>query len=76
MPALLLGVVLLLLPPFIPSYVENLVIEMMILAIFGVSLNMLWGYTGLWTFGHGAYFGAGAYACGILIIRWASRTTG
>ncbi len=36
-------------------------------ALFAVSLNLLLGTTGLVSFGHVAYFGAGAYICGILM---------
>src|SRR5437660_897147 len=37
------------------------------MALFAVSLNLLLGYGGLVSFGHAAYFGIGAYACGILM---------
>jgi branched-chain amino acid transport system permease protein len=36
-------------------------------ALFAVSLNLLLGTTGLVSFGHAAYFGVGAYVCGILM---------
>jgi branched-chain amino acid transport system permease protein len=36
-------------------------------ALFAVSLNLLLGATGLVSFGHVAYFGIGAYVCGILM---------
>jgi branched-chain amino acid transport system permease protein len=35
--------------------------------LFAVSLNLLLGTTGLVSFGHVAYFGIGAYVCGILM---------
>lgn len=43
--------------------------DVAILALFAVSLNLLLGYTGLVSFGHAAYFGIGAYTCGILMKR-------
>jgi branched-chain amino acid transport system permease protein len=43
--------------------VEQIVID----ALFAVSLNLLLGTTGLVSFGHVAYFGVGAYVCGILM---------
>lgn len=43
--------------------------KMMIFALFGVSMNILWGLGGIPTFGHAAYFGFGGYVCGILIIH-------
>jgi len=41
--------------------------DVAIMALFAVSLNLLLGYGGLVSFGHAAYFGIGAYACGILM---------
>jgi branched-chain amino acid transport system permease protein len=41
--------------------------DVIILALFAVSLNLLLGYTGLVSFGHAAYFGIGAYTAGILM---------
>jgi branched-chain amino acid transport system permease protein len=40
-------------------------------ALFAVSLNLLLGTTGLVSFGHVAYFGIGAYVCGILMKTYA-----
>src|SRR5438132_4070040 len=36
----------------------------MALAIFAISVDLVWGYTGLLTLGHGVYFGLGVYAVG------------
>lgn len=36
-------------------------------AIVAVSLDLLWGYTGLLSFGHGAFFGLGLYSFGITL---------
>jgi len=41
--------------------------DMAILALFATSLNLLLGYAGAVSFGHAAYFGIGAYTCGILM---------
>ncbi|MFQ5520166.1 MAG: branched-chain amino acid ABC transporter permease [Candidatus Methylomirabilia bacterium] len=45
--------------------------DVAIMALFAVSLNLLLGYTGLVSFGHAAYFGVGAYTCGILMKKLA-----
>lgn len=45
-------------------YVE-LLINIMIIAIFAMSLDLLVGYTGLVSLGHAAFFGIGAYGLGI-----------
>ncbi len=40
-------------------------IEVLIWCIFALGFNVLLGYTGLPSFGHGAFFGIGAYAMGL-----------
>ena len=62
-------VFLLMLPmPWIGSrYDTFLATQIIIDALFAVSLNLLLGTTGLVSFGHVAYFGIGAYVCGILM---------
>ncbi len=40
-------------------------VEIVIWAIYALSFNLLLGYTGLPSFGHGAYFGIGAYSFGL-----------
>ena len=54
--------------PWIGSrYDTFLASQITIDALFAVSLNLLLGTTGLVSFGHVAYFGVGAYVCGILM---------
>ena len=36
----------------------------MALALFALSVDLVWGYTGLLTLGHGLFFGIGVYALG------------
>ena len=45
---------------------QYLALEIMIWMMFALGYNLLLGYTGLPSFGHGAYFGVGAYAFGLL----------
>lgn len=45
---------------------DYLVLEIMIWMLFALGYNLLLGYTGLPSFGHGAYFGVGAYGFGLL----------
>jgi branched-chain amino acid transport system permease protein len=40
-------------------------IEVVIWMLYGIGFNLLLGYTGLPSFGHGAFFGVGAYAYGL-----------
>jgi branched-chain amino acid transport system permease protein len=54
--------------PWVGSrYDTFLASQIVIDALFAVSLNLLLGTTGLISFGHVAYFGVGAYVCGILM---------
>lgn len=48
--------------PFLGGYASDLVVKVMILAIFALSLQLLVGMTGLVSLGHAAYYGIGAYA--------------
>ena len=40
--------------------------EFLVWAIFALGLNLLWGHTGDLSFGHGMFFGWGAYTAGIM----------
>ena len=54
--------------PWIGSRYNTFLAEQIAIdALFAVSLNLLLGTTGLVSFGHVAYFGVGAYVCGILM---------
>jgi len=44
---------------------QYLGVEIVIWMVFALGYNLLLGYTGLPSFGHGAYFGIGAYAFGL-----------
>ncbi len=48
-------------------YDTFLATQIAISGLFAVSLNLLLGTTGLVSFGHVAYYGIGAYVCGILM---------
>ncbi len=49
-----------------------LVMKVLCFALFACAFNLLLGYTGLLSFGHAAYFGAGAYITGYVMTRWAT----
>lgn len=49
---------------------ESIFIELFILAILAISYNLLFGFTGVVSFGHAAFFGLGAYSVGLLISHW------
>ncbi|WP_131855494.1 branched-chain amino acid ABC transporter permease [Bosea sp. BK604] len=54
-----------LLPWLLPS--KALAVNVLVYGLVAVGYNLLFGYTGLLSFGHAAFFGAGAYATGIAI---------
>jgi len=54
--------------PFIGGY-TYLGAEVLIWSIFALGFNILLGYTGLPSFGHGAFFGIGAFVMAILQLR-------
>lgn len=64
-----LVVVVVLAPPFLPPYYLDLATRVLELSIFAMSLDMLLGYTGLWSLGHATFFGLGAYGVGLFSLR-------
>ena len=56
------------LPLLLPYYYIGLLIRIMTLVIFSMSLDILMGYTGLTSLGHGAYFGISGYTVALLNI--------
>lgn len=51
----------------ISKFIQGLGIEIFILALFALSYDLLFGVTGLLSFGHSMFFAAAAYATGIAI---------
>jgi len=55
--------------PFLTPH-HSLASEMLIFAIFAMGFDILFGYTGLLSFGHAIFFGVGAYTCGLILIHF------
>jgi branched-chain amino acid transport system permease protein len=55
--------------PLLVPY-HSLAINILIYGLFAVGFNLLFGYTGLLSFGHAAFLGVGAYTAGILIAQF------
>ena len=55
----------------ISKFMQGLGIEIFILALFALSYDLLFGVTGLLSFGHSMFFAAAAYATGIAIKEFA-----
>jgi len=64
-----IGVFMLVLPftGLLSEFYLGLVISAMVLALFALSFNLLFGYTGMLSFGHAAYFGTGAYTLALAL---------
>jgi branched-chain amino acid transport system permease protein len=54
-------------PTAFGPYYTNLFVNFAIFAVFSVSLNLLLGYTGLFSFGHAMFFGAGGYGSALAL---------
>lgn len=52
------------------EYMTLTVTRMMVLGIFAMGFNILFGYTGLLSLGHALFFGTGVYASGLLIYHF------
>ena len=62
--------------PFLfPSFKSiDLVMRIVIFATLAASFDILLGYTGIISFGHGMFFGIGAYSVGFLLSKYGSPT--
>ena len=60
-------------PYVLPTYMVNSLIRAFLYAVVALTVDILWGYTGILTFGQSAFFGIGAYCRGARSLRmWAS----
>lgn len=62
--------VLLILPIVLSSYYLSVLTIILIYGLFAMSLNIIFGHTGLNSLGHAAFFGMGGYATGISIVTY------
>ncbi len=54
-------------PPFLGSYYKRLLTEILIWGLFALAFDIIYGYTGMLSFGQALFFGAGSYAVAIAI---------
>jgi branched-chain amino acid transport system permease protein len=63
-------IILLVVPVFIDDpYIMNIIILSLLFAVLACSWNLICGYTGIFTFGHQAFFGIGAYVSALLSMK-------
>ena len=56
-------------PWVLDTYTVNILIRAFFVAIAALTVDVLWGYTGILTFGQSAFFGIGAYALAIVFTQ-------
>ncbi|MDE2577341.1 MAG: urea ABC transporter permease subunit UrtC [Hyphomicrobiales bacterium] len=56
-------------PLHMPPYVVALIGKYLCYAILAVALDLVWGYCGILSLGHGAFFALGGYAMGMYLMR-------
>ena len=62
--------VLFLLQFILPAYHHGVLARVMVLAVFAMGYNLLFGYTGLLSLGHAMFFSAGLYGAGLTMDHW------
>jgi urea transport system permease protein len=53
----------------VPSYLVPLLGKYLCYALLAVALDLVWGYAGILSLGHGAFFALGGYAMGMYLMR-------
>jgi urea transport system permease protein len=56
-------------PLHVPEYIVTLVGKFLCYAIVALAIDMIWGFTGILSLGHGVFFALGGYAIGMYMMR-------
>jgi urea transport system permease protein len=56
-------------PLHVPTYLVALFGKYMCYAVLALSIDLIWGYCGILSLGHGAFFALGGYAMGMYLMR-------
>jgi branched-chain amino acid transport system permease protein len=59
-----------LVPLVVPSFTLTLIIEALIFGLLAMSLDLMVGYTRLYSFGHAAAYGMGAYSTALILLHF------
>jgi urea transport system permease protein len=54
---------------YMPTYMVALLGKYLCFAILAIALDLVWGYCGILSLGHGAFFALGGYAMGMYLMR-------
>lgn len=58
------------LPSYAPYFYIFVATEILLMGLFAASFNLIFGYTGMLSFGHAAFFGMGAYTTALLLLHF------
>jgi urea transport system permease protein len=56
-------------PFHMPTYLVSLFGKYLCYALLAIALDLVWGYCGILSLGHGAFFALGGYAMGLYLMR-------
>jgi len=54
---------------YVPDYVISLLGKYLCYALVALAIDLIWGYTGILSLGHGVFFSMGGYAMGMYLMR-------
>jgi len=63
-------VALWLLPAWVPYFYVFVATRILLMGLFAASFNLIFGYGGMLSFGHAAFFGAGAYTSALVLLHF------
>ena len=63
-------------PLFLDTFAVNVLTRSMIYAVLAVTVDLLWGFAGILTFGQAAFFGIGAYATAMILTAYGATPLG
>ncbi|HEY9348595.1 MAG TPA: urea ABC transporter permease subunit UrtC [Inquilinus sp.] len=56
-------------PLYVPGYAVSLMGKYLCYALLALAIDLVWGYVGILSLGHGAFFALGGYAMGMYLMR-------
>ena len=62
--------------PGLSGYRVNIIGQLACFALLAVALDLIWGYAGILSLGHGLFFAIGGYVAGMHLLEHAVATTG
>ena len=54
---------------YVPNYMFALMGKYLCYALVALAIDLIWGYTGILSLGHGVFFSMGGYAMGMYLMR-------